>query len=415
MMKCTKPSKRNMFANIYYLASIASVFYMALFSMTTAANTNSTLPAYPSVHTGSAPSAYFDSQDRLWVAFVHEDHVYTSVSSDYGETFSSAVKVNPEPEKIYSKGENRAKIVIDKQNRIFVSWTKKTEGFYTGEIRFSRSLDDGLSFSSPITIHENLGVMGHRFDSLNINSQGVISVAWLDKRDKFKAKSLGEEYKGISLYYAWSEDHGKSFNKEVKIADHTCECCRIGSVTDQKDTLHLIWRHIYDDNIRDHALMSIDSQQQIMRFTRASVDNWQTDACPHHGPAITSDNENHLYYSWFSQGSTHSGVMVGGYDKNNNKVMAVSVVDDSAQASHPQILMHNGLLINAWKRFDGEQTHIKARYSDDAGQHWSRVTSLVTTQGASDHPLLIHNSEQAYLAWQTQDEGFRLIRIDGEN
>jgi hypothetical protein len=158
--------------------------------------------------------------------------------------------------------------------------------------------------------------------------------------------------------------------------------------------------------------MSIDDQQQIMQFARASVDNWQTDACPHHGPDITTDNENRLYYSWFSQGTTNSGVMVGGYDQNNNEMMRVSVVDASAQASHPQILMHNGLLINVWKRFDGERTHIKARVSRDDGKHWSTEKSLVSSQGASDHPLLIHTTEQAYLAWQTHDEGFRLIKVE---
>lgn len=395
------------------LIMILSVFSLLLFQSAQATTSNdSAITHGVSVHTGSSPSAYFGQDERLWVVFVHEGHVYSSVSQDYGETFSSAVKVNQTPENIYSKGENRAKIVVDSENRIFVSWTKKTDGFYTGEIRFSRSIDEGMSFSPPVTVHQNLGVMGHRFDSLNINSQGIVSIAWLDKRDKFKAKQTSEKYKGISLYYAWSDDHGESFQQEVKLADHTCECCRIGSVTDAQDNLHLIWRHIYDDNIRDHALMSIDDQQQIMQFARASVDNWQTDACPHHGPDITTDNENRLYYSWFSQGTTNSGVMVGGYDQNNNEMMRVSVVDASAQASHPQILMHNGLLINVWKRFDGERTHIKARISRDDGKHWSTEKSLVSTQGASDHPLLIHTTEQAYLAWQTHDEGFRLIKVE---
>ena len=398
--------------SIRYFELLLLMICMMHLSMMANAGTDSALSNIPSVHTGSAPSAYFAKDRRLWVAFVDQGHVYVSISEDLGKTFSRAVKVNKTSEKIYSKGENRAKILVDDEHRVFVSWTKKTDGFYTGEIRFSRSLDAGLSFSEPITVHENLGVMGHRFDSLNINSQGVVSIAWLDKRDKFKAKENGEQYKGISLYYAWSEDHGNSFHKEIKLADHTCECCRIASVTDQKDNLHLLWRHIFDDNIRDHALISINDRQQITGFTRASVDNWKTDACPHHGPAITTGDNDHLYYSWFSQGTNHSGIMFGGYNQQQKKSLDTVIVDGSAQASHPQILMHDQVLIHVWKRFDGDKTHINIRQSRDDGKHWTEVRSLASTQGASDHPALLHTDEHAYLAWQTKDEGLQLIKIN---
>ena len=51
----------------------------------------------------------------------------------------------------------------------------------------------------------------HRFETLDINSRGQIFLAWLDKRDAVAVKSRGEQYTGIALYAAMSDDEGKSF------------------------------------------------------------------------------------------------------------------------------------------------------------------------------------------------------------
>lgn len=366
----------------------------------------------PNVHSGKTPFGLFANDDKLWVVFVYADHVYITYSVDYGVNFSPVVQINQIPEEIYSKGENRPKLAIDDDNRIFVTWTKKTTGFYTGEIRFSRSLDNGKHFSEPITVHDNLGVMGHRFDNLNLNSDGVISIAWLDKRDKYQAKKEGRDYRGISVYYTWSDDHGESFQPEVRLANHSCECCRIASVTDQQDNLHLLWRHIFAGSVRDHALLSISAEHEVTRFARASIDNWQTDACPHHGPAITTDNEGRVYYSWFSQGTINSGIMFTQFDLERERLGTAVTVTNSMQASHPDIVMHNKDLIHVWKYFDGEHTHINGRSSQDSGQSWSTLVSLSKTRGGSDHPQIITTQDHAYLAWHTNDEGYRLIKIE---
>ena len=83
----------------------------------------------PNVHSGKTPFGLFANDDKLWVVFVYADHVYITYSVDYGVNFSPVVQINQIPEEIYSKGENRPKLAIDDDNRIFVTWTKKTTGF----------------------------------------------------------------------------------------------------------------------------------------------------------------------------------------------------------------------------------------------------------------------------------------------
>ena len=159
-----------------------------------------------SVDCGKTPSSVFDSAGYLWTVFVQNKHVYTGYSTDLGKTYKSLVKVNPVPEKIYTNGENRPKIALGKNNEIYLSWTQKTKARFTGNIRFSRSLNNGVSFELPRTINDDDLPIGHRFDALSVSQSGHVYLAWLDKRVSFRSKKQRQAYRGISVFYAVSSD-----------------------------------------------------------------------------------------------------------------------------------------------------------------------------------------------------------------
>jgi len=69
-----------------------------------------------------------------------------------------------------------------------------------------------------------------------IGKNGEIFIAWQDERDIESAKKAGKEFKGLSLYYSWSDDGGKHFHPNKSIADHVCECCRIDTAIAQDNT-----------------------------------------------------------------------------------------------------------------------------------------------------------------------------------
>ncbi len=106
----------------------------------------------------------------------------------------------------------------------------------------------------------------HRFDAINVNKDGRIFVAWVDKRDLEKAKlqKKEREYKGAALYYVVSENFGESFKVEKKIVDSSCECCRISLTNDSRGNIIALWRQLYDGGIRDHAVAKIDLNDNIV-------------------------------------------------------------------------------------------------------------------------------------------------------
>ena len=358
--------------------------------------------------------AIFDAQGTLWLAQVQDGHVWVSHSADQGLIFSTTVMVNPQAEAVAASGETRPKILLAKNGNIYVSWTQSLETPYAGNIRFSRSIDGGKSFSAPITVNNNLDPITHRFEAMGINKRGQIYLAWLDKRDAVQAKSKGEEYSGIAIYYAMSDDEGQIFHTNIKVADHTCECCRVAMAIDTTDTPVIVWRHIFGKNVRDHGLARLDG---LPRSTKESVpqrvtfENWQVEACPHHGPSLSiSGGVYHL--AWFNHGTERSGLFYA-HSANAGKTFStpLAVGDSAHQAGHAAALSSGKNVYLAWKEFDGETTTIKTMYSKNAGDTWNAVKTVAETHDVSDHPQLIAGKEQVYLSWSTQQEGYRLIPL----
>ena len=139
---------------------------------------------------------------------------------------------------------NRPKIVVRK-GVIYVSYTRGLAKPMSGDIRFSRSTDGGKTFSAPVTVNDNREVISHRFETLGVNDRGQVFLAWLDKRDLSAAAKRGEKYAGAAVYYAVSDDGGASFRPNVKVADHSCECCRVAMAMDMDGSPVILWRHIF--------------------------------------------------------------------------------------------------------------------------------------------------------------------------
>lgn len=360
-----------------------------------------------------AVAVAFDAKGRLWRAHVNDGHVLVDHSDDQGATFSAPVTVNAEAEAIGAEGDARPKIVISPDGTVYVSYTRLLGKPYSGDIRFSRSDDGGKTFSAPLTVNDNRDIIGHRFDALAAGANGKVYLAWLDKRDEAAAKKQGVAYAGSALYYAVSKNHGISFGTNIKIADHSCECCRVAMAIGGDGIPALLWRHVYDDNVRDHAFVKLDGKMQPIRV---SHDNWRVEACPHHGPALAVGPDGSYHAVWFDNSPQSHGLF---YARSQDGGMTfgapLHVGNDSAQAGHPDVLSLGKAVLLAWKEFDGEKSAIYAMRSLDSGASWSTPRRVADTADASDHPALIGYRDHAYLSWNTLKEGHRIIPLNGDS
>jgi len=368
-----------------------------------------------SIHCGSAPSATIDDDGRLWVTYVHDQHVYVSHSDDQGKTYSSAVRVNPVKEDAEHNGENRPKIIVDENSNVYVSWTKKTSPRFTGEIRFSRSTDGGKTFESPRTINDDGLFAGHRFESLYQTESGHLYMTWIDKRDLEASIARGEDYAGAAIYYAVSDDRGATFSTNTRIANNSCECCRIAIAPQGPENIAILWRQIFGVTTRDHAIAVLTPFGEIQDMGRASYDEWQIDACPHHGPTMIQSSESGDYHmSWFSNGDLHQGIYYARYSFEEAQPSQVYRVDGKAGAGHPYLAEFAGTLYLVWKGFDGQNTNLSLIRSIDDGASWSEATILHRTSQGSDHPLIVSDDEGLYLSWHTQEYGYVFEKLTND-
>ena len=68
----------------------------------------------------------------------------------------------------------------------------------------------------------------------------------------------------------------------------------------------------------------------------------------------------------------------------------------------------------AWKEFDGKQATVRAMLSTDDGAQWSAPWTVAMAAGGSDHPQLVRNGEAAFLSWNAQREGYRLVALNNQ-
>ena len=394
-----------------YKAFTIVVGLMLLFTMPATADscaaTSEAESTLVSIHCGATPSATFDEDGRLWVAYVQDQHVYVSHSDDLGKSYSQAVVVNEIAEDAEHNGENRPKIIVDSDDNIFISWTLKTSRRFTGEIRFSRSVDGGKTFETPRTINDDDLFTGHRFESLYLTESGHLYLTWIDKRDLEASTERGEDYVGAAVYYAVSSDKGRTFSTNYRGANNSCECCRIAIAPRGPQHIAILWRQIFGEDTRDHAIAVLTPEGETMEMGRASYDEWHINACPHHGPTMTQSSLSGDYHmSWFTNGNLHQGIYYARYSFDKASPENVYQVDGNAGAGHPYLAEFDQVLYLVWKAFDGQQVQISLIESVDDGKSWSASKILHSSSQGSDHPLIVTGDDGLYLSWLSDEHGY---------
>jgi hypothetical protein len=372
--------------------------------------------AVPCVNTGlscaTAATSAFAPDGRLWLAWAAGGRVMVGHFNDPGGGLERTVAVNREPERVDSGPDARPKIIVDDKNRIVVAYAVFQDDRYNGRVMISRSVDSGASFAAPQPITDD--ITSQRFETLALDPAGGLFAAWLDKRNAAAARASGKAYPGAALAYSWSADGDERFAPARIAQDNVCECCRLAVASLGAQRPVILFRNIFGDNTRDHALLAFQDRDVPGPIHRVSVDDWQIDACPHHGPAVAIGGAGTIHAAWFTSGKARKGVFYArSSDGGVHFTAPFPVGDTSRRAARPYLAASDDTVRLVWKEFDGENTGIWLMTSVDDGESWSEPREIASTADASDHPLLVTHGRQTFLSWLTRAEGFRLIPLGG--
>jgi hypothetical protein len=395
------------------------VFSVMVLGMTTALSANAqSKPVKHAKRIQLATGAALGPDGRLWVVGLNEQgqmFVQSSPAQALGQ-WTAPVILNTQQDEIAADGESRPKMAFGPNGWAVVTYTQPLPKPYTGFVRMLRSADGGQTFSAPFTVHQDRQEITHRFESILFDAQGNLHTLWIDKRD-MPAKGAGPKYIGAAVYGNVSKDGGATFGPDYKLADHSCECCRIAMSNTPDGKVAAVWRHVFGEQTRDHAfavlpgassVASSSAQGQSKPPVRSTFDDWQINACPHHGPglaAITSQTGFHMV--WFGirkqDGQDVPGVRYARLNANGEPLLSSVKALPDARAEHADVLAHKQRVVVVWRSSEGSTSTLKAWISENEGQSFS-VKVLGQTQGPNDHPRLVQRAEKMLVVWRDTKE-----------
>lgn len=351
----------------------------------------------------------FGPDGRVWLAWTFADVVYVSISSDAGATFPEAHAVTQKMATLDDNSEARPSLTRLADASLLLTFTQR-DSHYTGRLFTARSVDGGLTFSTPQPM---LSEAGQRFGTPLLLPSGRVVVAWLDLRNQRAAKARGQSYKDTGVALAWSDDNGQSFQGKAILSDYSCDCCRMAAAVGPDGHAVFAWRQVFGGSTRDHAAARLNDDGSLGPLRRIAEDGWKIDACPMHGPSLAIGPDGAWHATWFTGAPGKSGLYYARSSDQGASFGSPQALGDSAnKPTRPQVLAGPGNTVwRAWKEFDGQATSVQLQHSADGGVHWGPVVQVARTQGASDHPLLVANGDAAYLSWLTREQGYSLTPL----
>jgi hypothetical protein len=264
------------------------------------------------------------------------------ISHDGGDTFGVGVPVSDKDSKLDSHGEN-SPVLINGMRGPAVLWDQPGAG--GSQIMCAHSMDDGASFSKPVQVNDAKAsaYAGH------LAADGkVLFAAWLDGRDRARNGTA-------SIYSARSTNGGATWQKNVRVTQNACPCCRPSLAVLPNGHVVAIWRNVFPGQIRDMACaVSVDGGQTWSAPRRVAVDNWHILGCPVSGPHLAVSGKR-LFAAWYSEGT-------------------------------------------------GKDAGVRLSWSDDEGATWSRpVPASAPLQDAMQPSLYADSGGHVYLTFRARD------------
>ena len=356
------------------------------------------------------------STGRIWAAWAIKQHLYVNFTDNLGADFSTPIQVNTQAEKISTRGENRPKIAIDGVGNIYLSWVTPLAKRFTSNVRFSFLAANSQEATAPITVNNDGLLTGHSFNELSVTTSGNIFISWLDGRAKFTAKKQGKRLRTSELYLGYANfiTGERQFTNRY-IEKGTCVCCRIAMTLDERNLPVMMWRHVFGDNYRDHALTTMTEKTMPNIMQRVSFENWQVNGCPHQGPALlvtpSINKTQRIHMAWYNNAPDAKGLFYG-YSDNQGKSMSDTYhFSQQNKPEHPAMLMVNdGKIQLVWREFDGQSFVIRTMRGT-GNKLWSKAKVIAHHQGEVDYPYLIAIKGVIYLHWHRVGQPFKLIKL----
>ncbi len=324
--------------------------------------------------------------------------LWLQTSKDNAASWSPELKI-PIPESsgaTISRGSD-AKIVKSGKT-IFIVWMSHVEGarFGSGPMVAMRSLDEGKSWERVQGPADWLNGP-HGFFSLT-SSKNTLHATWLDKRDG-QLSTAGAQ----GLRYAYSQDGGKSWSKNITLDEVVCACCWTNSISDVEGNLYVLYR---DKEPSDMALGLVNNKDHKWnKLSTVGAFNWEFSGCPHIGGSLAikqnrSDKELHALIGTRKQ--ENAGIYHFVSSDGGKNWQRPEKLGDSSATHGDMAIDRKGEIYIVWDMVDPETNDgsmgvylARSKKEND----WSNIKKISRVGYSASHPRIISTKDGELIIW----------------
>ncbi len=372
---------------------------------------------------GDLVLSWIEGDGRTW-------SLYAARSRDVGQEWSAPVRVAggaDHPDEVHPHGESSPRLVAGPSDRLALVWPNsiKVEGrkWPAAMLRFSRSVDGGRSWSSPVTLNDDTtgALVSHQFHGASLVGDSGLAVAWLDERGAATPIAGGSDGHAehavepdAHIYMVSSADFGRSWGPNRMGWKAACPCCRISLARRVDGPAVAAWRQHFPGNVRDVVTATISAQPSDPK--RIHPDDWAYAGCPHSGPAVATGSDGSTHVVWYNGKQGAAGVYYA-RQAGGKTVPAVPLVQgQSLGVAHPAVgSLPNGGALAAYDVSPGGKRTIHVAHLSPSGSVVSSQRDIPGSQDGKYPQLAIVSDSVAVIGWTVvngERSQLRLARIN---
>lgn len=261
------------------------------------------------------------------------------------------------------------------------------------ELQLAWSRDNGKSWSAPITPHHDGTKTQHGFPSLFELPGPSLGLVWLDGRDQ-ELNTADRDGGAMALYFAQFDRNWKQ-TAETAANTRVCECCPTSvAMTDEGPVT--AFRDRSPREIRDINVSRLENG----RWTDARpvhVDNWEIDACPVNGPALSARGRE-VVAAWFTAKDDKPRAYAA-FSSDAGRTWGEPIrLDGESTLGHVDVeMLDDGSAVATWVEFAEQRSRLQTRRVERTGVR-SRAVD-VTPARPVGYPRLARRGNELVFAW----------------
>jgi hypothetical protein len=271
------------------------------------------------------------------------------------------------------------------------------------DIKMSWSRDNGATWTAPASPHHDGTTTQHGFATLFPLRDAGLGLVWLDGR-----ATTDPENDNMSVRAAAFDNGGHQLSESL-VDERVCDCCPT-SVAITADGPLAVYRDRSATEIRDIAATRLVNGAWTAPAL-VHADNWQIEACPVNGPAVSAHGRNVVVAWMTATGEQGRAFAAFSHDAGTTFGAPIRLDDAGSLGRVGVVMIDDATAIAMWMEAGDGQPQLRVRRIDRSGGRGpTQIVTGSATDRASGYPRIARSGEELLLAWTETASGQPRVR-----